>query len=137
MQTSLQQLKEQGVQAVVTALDNAELASKDVADLGEVTQQLGMKWFQIKIEDDCAPSEDFAMKWQQASPELHAILAQDGKVAMHCMGGSGRTGLFAAHLLLEKEWTLDDIVREVQALRPGAFTKPVQLEYIERVAKDA
>jgi hypothetical protein len=28
-------------------------------------------------------------------------------------------------------------VREVQALRPGAFTKPVQLEYIERVAKDA
>ncbi|MDG2670539.1 phosphatase, partial [Vibrio parahaemolyticus] len=26
---------------------------------------------------------------------------------------------------------------EVQALRPGAFTKPVQLEYIERVAKDA
>ncbi|EKN4583958.1 cyclin-dependent kinase inhibitor 3 family protein [Vibrio parahaemolyticus] len=137
LQTSLQQLKEQGVQAVVTALDNAELASKDVADLGEVTQQLGMKWFQIEIEDDCAPSEDFAMKWQQASPELHAILAQDGKVAMHCMGGSGRTGLFAAHLLLEKEWTLDDIVREVQALRPGAFTKPVQLEYIERVAKDA
>ncbi|MDW2204848.1 phosphatase, partial [Vibrio sp. 1636] len=90
LQTSLQQLKEQGVQAVVTALDNAELASKDVADLGEVTQQLGMKWFQIEIEDDCAPSEDFAMKWQQASPELHAILAQDGKVAMHCMGGSGR-----------------------------------------------
>ncbi|MCV5856876.1 hypothetical protein OFN53_40270, partial [Escherichia coli] len=76
------------------------------------------------------------MKWQQASPELHAILAQDGKVAMHCMGGAGRTGLFAAHLLLEKEWTLDDIVREVQALRPGAFTKPVQLGYIERVAKD-
>ncbi|EGQ7960694.1 cyclin-dependent kinase inhibitor 3 family protein [Vibrio parahaemolyticus] len=137
LQTSLQQLKEQGVQAVVTALDNAELASKDVADLGEVTQQLGMKWFQIEIEDDCAPSEDFVVKWQQASPELHAILAQDGKVAMHCMGGSGRTGLFAAHLLLEKKWTLDDIVREVQALRPGAFTKPVQLEYIERVAKDA
>ncbi len=77
LQTSLQQLKEQGVQAVVTALDNAELASKDVADLGEVTQQLGMKWFQIEIEDDCAPSEDFAVKWQQASPELHAILAQD------------------------------------------------------------
>ncbi|MCV6021746.1 hypothetical protein OFO93_35130, partial [Escherichia coli] len=84
-----------------------------------------------------APSEDFAVKWQQASPELHASLAQAGKVAMHCMGGSGRTGLFAAHLLLEKEWTLDDIVREVQALRPGAFTNPVQLEYIERVAKDA
>ncbi|CAE6925213.1 cyclin-dependent kinase inhibitor 3 family protein [Vibrio alginolyticus] len=135
LQASLEQLKSQGVQAVVTALDNAELASKNVSELGEITQQLGMKWFQIEIEDDCAPDEAFAVKWQQASPELHAILAEGGKVAMHCMGGSGRTGLFAAHLLLEKEWSLDDIVREVQALRPGAFTKPVQIEYIERVAQ--
>lgn len=135
LQASLEQLKAQGVQAVVTALDNAELASKNVSELGNITQQLGMKWFQIEIEDDCAPDEAFAAKWQQASPELHAILDEGGKVAMHCMGGSGRTGLFAAHLLLEKEWALDDIVREVQALRPGAFTKPVQIEYIERVAR--
>ncbi|MBR9876478.1 cyclin-dependent kinase inhibitor 3 family protein [Vibrio sp. J1-1] len=135
LQASLEQLKEQGVQAVVTALDNAELESKNVSALGEITQQLGMKWFQIEIEDDCAPDDAFATKWQHASPELHAILVEGGKVAMHCMGGSGRTGLFAAHLLLEKEWALDDIVREVQALRPGAFTKPVQVEYIERVAQ--
>ncbi len=135
LQASLEQLKAQGVEAVVTALDNAELASKNVSELGNITQQLGMKWFQIEIEDDCAPDDAFAAKWQQASPELHAILADGGKVAMHCMGGSGRTGLFAAHLLLEKEWALEDIVREVQALRPGAFTKPVQIEYIERVAQ--
>ncbi len=135
LQASLEQLKAQGVQAVVTALDNTELASKNVSELGDITQQLGMKWFQIEIEDDCAPDDAFAAKWQQASPELHAILAEGGKVAMHCMGGSGRTGLFAAHLLLEKEWALEDIVREVQALRPGAFTKPVQIEYIERVAQ--
>ncbi|MGR5542522.1 phosphatase, partial [Vibrio campbellii] len=57
-----------------------------------------------------------------------------GKVAMHCMGGSGRTGLFAAHLLLEKNWPLDKIISEVQALRPGAFTKPVQVDYIQSVA---
>ncbi|HDM8187906.1 TPA: cyclin-dependent kinase inhibitor 3 family protein [Vibrio harveyi] len=137
LQASLEQLKAQGVEAIVTALDNAELAAKDVSALGELTQQLGMKWFQIEIEDDCAPDEEFAAKWSQASPELHAILTQGGKVAMHCMGGSGRTGLFAAHLLLEKDWALEDIVREVQALRPGAFTKPVQVEYIERVAQNA
>ncbi|WP_423839983.1 cyclin-dependent kinase inhibitor 3 family protein [Vibrio mytili] len=134
LQASLEQLKAQGVQAVVTALDDTELASKHVSELGEVTQQLGMKWFQIEIEDDCAPNDVFAAKWQQASPELHAVVDQGGKVAMHCMGGSGRTGLFAAHLLIEKGWELADIVREVQALRPGAFTKPVQIDYIEHVA---
>ncbi|CCN72104.1 cyclin-dependent kinase inhibitor 3 family protein [Vibrio nigripulchritudo] len=134
LEASLQQLKDEGVQAVVTALDNAELASKEVSELGEITEKLGMKWFQIEIEDDCAPSDAFTAKWQKASPELHKILNQGGKVALHCMGGSGRTGLFAAHLLLEKGWKLADIIREVQALRPGAFTKPVQVDYIERVA---
>ncbi len=134
LDTSLAQLQQQGVAAIVTALDESELASKGVAELGEKAQQLGMKWFQIEIEDDCAPGDEFAAKWQQASPELHQVIAQGGKVAMHCMGGSGRTGLLAAHFLLEKQWQLDDIVREVQALRPGAFTKSVQVDYIKQVA---
>jgi protein-tyrosine phosphatase len=134
LDTSLAQLKEQGVEAIVTALDNTELLSKNVAALGEKAQQLGMQWFQIEIEDDCAPGDEFARKWQQASPNLHQIVDHGGKVAMHCMGGSGRTGLLAAHLLLEKSWLLEDIVHQVQALRPGAFTKPVQAEYITSVA---
>ncbi|PMJ89792.1 cyclin-dependent kinase inhibitor 3 family protein [Vibrio sp. 10N.261.55.A7] len=134
LDASLAQLKEQGVEAIVTALDSDELASKNVSELGAKTQALGMQWFQIEIEDDCAPGAEFASKWKAASPELHKIVDNGGKVAMHCMGGSGRTGLFAAHLLLEKGWKLDDVIREVQALRPGAFTKPVQVTYINAVA---
>ncbi len=133
--TALTQLKQQGVEAIVTALGAQELASKGVSDLGEKAQKLGMKWFQIEIEDDCAPGAEFAAKWKQASPELHQVIDNGGKVAMHCMGGSGRTGLLAAHLLLEKDWQLDDIVREVQALRPGAFTKSVQVDYIQQAAE--
>ena len=135
LETALTQLKQQGVEAIVTALDTQELASKGVSELGEKAQQLGMQWFQIEIEDDCAPGAEFMAKWQQASPALHQVIDNGGKVAMHCMGGSGRTGLLAAHLLLEKEWQLDDIVREVQALRPGAFTKSVQVDYIQQVAE--
>jgi protein-tyrosine phosphatase len=134
LDASLAQLKEQGVEAIVTALDDHELASKDVAALGGKTRALGMQWFQIEIEDDCAPGADFAAKWQAASPALHQVVDNGGKVAMHCMGGSGRTGLLAAHLLLEKSWDMSKIVQEVQALRPGAFTKPIQVEYINGVA---
>ncbi|CAM3137944.1 cyclin-dependent kinase inhibitor 3 family protein [Vibrio neptunius] len=134
LEASLVQLKEQGVEAIVTALDNTELESKGVAQLGEAAEKLGMQWFQIEIEDDCAPGDDFAAKWQQASSALHQVVDNGGKVAMHCMGGSGRTGLLAAHLLLEKQWPLSDIIKEVQALRPGAFTKPVQVDYINVAA---
>ncbi|ANU37996.1 cyclin-dependent kinase inhibitor 3 family protein [Vibrio scophthalmi] len=132
---SLEQLKAQGVEAIVTALDYKELAEKNVSQLGSLTQELGMQWFQIEIEDDCAPDGNFMSKWQAASPALQAIVDKGGKVAMHCMGGSGRTGLLAAHLLLERDWALDEVVSQVQALRPGAFTKPVQIAYIEQVAQ--
>lgn len=131
---SLVQLKSQGVTVVVTALSDEELAEKSVDQLGEQVQALGMQWFQLVIEDDCAPGASFQLKWDAVSSDIQTALDNNQKVAMHCMGGSGRTGLLAAHALLERDWALDDIIRNVQALRTGAFTKPVQVEYIQQVA---
>lgn len=131
---SLTQLKAQGVAAIVTALSQDELTEKGVGSLGEEVQRLGMKWFYLPIEDDCAPDDKFAAEWKAATPELQQVLENNGKVAMHCMGGSGRTGLLAGHLLLDLGWDLDVIKQQVQALRPGAFTKPVQIEYINSIA---
>ena len=134
LKASLEQLKAQGVEAVVTALDNEEMEKAGVADLPFLTEKLGMLWFHQPIEDDCAPDEGFDIRWQQISPKVQAILEKGGKVALHCMGGSGRTGLLAAHLLLERGWELDTIKSEVKALRPGAFSKQVQIDYINAVA---
>ncbi len=54
---------------------------------------------------------------------------------MHCMGGSGRTGLLAGHLLLDIGWPLEQCIERIQSLRPGAFTKQEQRRYIEQVAR--
>lgn len=132
---SLAQLKQQGVTVIVTALDDHELSEADVAELGSKTQALGMKWFQTPIEDDRAPGEEFAGQWKAISPELHQAVQAGEKIAMHCMGGSGRTGLLAANLLFEMGWDLDKIRSEVQALRPGAFTKAPQIAYVEQLAQ--
>ncbi|CAH0527130.1 hypothetical protein VHP8226_02473 [Vibrio hippocampi] len=132
---SLEQLKQQGVTVIVTALDSHELTEAGVAELGEKTKALGMKWFQTPIEDDRAPGDEFAAQWQAISPELHQAVEAGEKIAMHCMGGSGRTGLLAANLLLELGWELDKVRSEVQALRPGAFTKAPQIVYVEQLAK--
>lgn len=136
LETSLRQLKQQGVKAVVTALSEAEMAHAGVAELSRLTQDLGMLWFHCPIEDDQAPDVHFKIDWLNASPELHQLLDANQVVALHCMGGSGRTGLLAAHILLERGWDLDTIKARVQALRPGAFTKPVQIDYVgQLVAK--
>ena len=132
--SSLTALKEQGVLAIVTALNVDEMNRAGVADLPEQTKALGMQWFHQPIEDDCAPDQLFDERWAAISPEVQSILKQGGKVALHCMGGSGRTGLLAAHILLEQGGDIEVIKKEVKALRPGAFTKAVQIEYIDQVA---
>lgn len=133
LKKSLEQLKAQGVTTVVTALNKQEMQEAGVAALGDEAQRLGINWFHVPIEDDCAPDDLFLKQWQQCHQQLHQALEQGEKIALHCMGGSGRTGLLAAHLLLERNWDLPTIIEKVQALRPGAFTKPVQIDYIHKV----
>ncbi|PKF51590.1 cyclin-dependent kinase inhibitor 3 family protein [Enterovibrio nigricans] len=131
---SIAQLKEQGVTVVVTALNQEEMDTKGVGSLPEEVKKAGLAWFHAPIEDDCAPEDAFQTGWKGISPSVHQALDNGEKVALHCMGGSGRTGLLAAHILLEKGWALPDIVTQVQALRPGAFTKEVQVQYINQFA---
>ncbi len=131
--TSLNQLKDQGVKVIVTALSDDELAHKQVNQLGTETKKRGIQWFQLPIEDDSIPEDDFAAQWATISPQLQAVLAKQGHVALHCMGGSGRTGLLAAHLLLDMGWQLTDIKQQVQALRPNAFTKAEQIAYVDQL----
>lgn len=132
---SVAQLKAVGVTTVVTAINEHEMQQQGVSELAQRVQEAHMHWFHAPIEDDCAPDAVFASQWAQISPALHRAIEKGEKVVFHCLGGSGRTGLLAAHLLLEKGWPLARIIRQVQALRPGAFTKPVQVDYIERLAK--
>lgn len=132
---SIEQLKQSGVKAIVTALTTEEMQSKNVEALGTLVQAQGMLWVHLPIEDDSVPNQQFTQKWPSVSSQLQNLLKQGDKVALHCMGGSGRTGLLAGHLLLDMDWSLDTIISQVQALRPGAFTKPEQCDYIAQVAR--
>ncbi|TVO33004.1 cyclin-dependent kinase inhibitor 3 family protein [Vibrio algivorus] len=132
---SIAQLKSQGVSIVVTALSVKEMQEASVEHLPEEVEKAGLQWFNAPIEDDCAPDDAFHARWKHLAPSLHKAINHGEKIALHCMGGSGRTGLLAAHLLLEKGWELPDIISQVQALRPGAFTKEIQIDYINQFAK--
>lgn len=132
---SIEQLKAQGVTVVVTALSGKEMEQAGVGDLPNVVAAQGLQWFSAPIEDDDVPDAQFARLWHLASPNLHRALKLGEKVALHCMGGSGRTGLLSAHLLGEQGWPVDKVIAEVQALRPGAFTKTKQIEYVHQLLR--
>ncbi|MNG41112.1 Dual specificity phosphatase, catalytic domain [compost metagenome] len=53
-------------------------------------------------------------------------------IAIHCKGGSGRTGLFAARLMIECGIPVHEAIAQVQALRPRAIQNPAHVSYINQ-----
>ncbi|WP_448552995.1 protein-tyrosine phosphatase family protein [Thalassotalea montiporae] len=61
-----------------------------------------------------------------------SILNNQGAVAVHCKGGSGRTGLVIALLLLQLGYNKSEVVEMVQTIRPKALVNPSQKAFFER-----
>ncbi len=57
-------------------------------------------------------------------------------IAIHCKGGSGRTGLVAAQILLERGVPLEQVIDQVRAIRPNALQLPVHQSYINKTAQE-
>ena len=131
--TALAQLKAAGAKAVVTLTPASEMQQLQVTDLAAVCQQLDLAWLHCPIEDDHAPGLEFAEGWQHARALVHHLLRQGDKVAIHCKGGSGRTGLVAAQILLELGLDKIEVKQRIQAIRPYALTLAPHLAYFEQL----
>ncbi len=131
---ALATLQQAGAAAVISLNPISELENLQVADLGAEVNAKGLQWFHCPIEDDHAPLEDFAAAWQQAGPLVHQLLDAGKTVAIHCKGGSGRTGLMAAQILLERGNNKEAVKSRVKALRPFALTLAPHVDYFEQLA---
>lgn len=131
---SLQQLQQAGASAVVTLTPATELAKLNIVGLVEQCQALGLQWFHCPIADDCAPAADFTAAWQQAAPQLQQLLDQQQKIAIHCKGGSGRTSLVAAQLLVERGIDKAEIMASIRELRPYALTLTPHVDYFNALS---
>jgi len=130
---ALETLKQAGASALITLMPTAELASHQAQALGQYCEAAGLAWFHCPIEDDHAPQADFANAWQHAGPVVHQLLSAGKTVAIHCKGGSGRTGLIAAQILFERGQDKDVVKSTVQALRPYALTLTPHVEYFKQL----
>ena len=124
------QLQAAGATALLTLMPSSEMASNGVSTLGELCAQRGLQWFHLPIEDEHAPEADFDAAWQTQRPAVHRLLDAGKKIAIHCKGGSGRTGLMAAQILVERGWPKDEATRAVKALRPNALSLAVHQDYL-------
>ncbi|WP_410499097.1 cyclin-dependent kinase inhibitor 3 family protein [Chitinibacter sp. S2-10] len=130
LRRALQDLHAAGASAVITLMPSHELQENKVADLPAVCAELGMAWFHFPVEDDAAPDAEFASQWALHSTDILQMLAAGKTIAVHCKGGSGRTGLMIAKLLLERGLDAEAAISAVQKIRPRSFSVSSHREYL-------
>ncbi|PKF61396.1 protein phosphatase [Psychromonas sp. psych-6C06] len=134
LDTSLEQLKAAGAQAILTFMTQAELDKNNLSDIGKSIKSKGISWFHLPIVDDEAPEAPFLDAWQTAGPAIHRLIEQGKTIAMHCKGGSGRTGLISAQILLERGEAIEPLMARIKLLRPNAFTHACHRDYLKNLA---
>lgn len=131
---SLAQLKAAGAAALITLMPAQELTQNNADNIGAICNELGLQWFQLPIEDDCAPEQAFEQAFTTNKAAILALLQQGQTVAIHCKGGSGRTGLMAAILMTQLGYSKADATSRVQQLRSKALCHPVHQHYFANFA---
>ncbi|WP_417537745.1 protein phosphatase [Marinomonas sp.] len=129
--TSLACLKSAGASAVVSLLPDQEIETLGVTELGKQVTQQNMTWYQLPIEDDQAPKQPFFVEFEKIKNELLGRLHVQEKLAIHCRGGSGRTGLMAAILLLELGLPWLQVQELIQGTRPKALTLAPHIHFLK------
>jgi len=135
LQNSLVQLKAAGAEAVITLMSWDEMARNGVTELPDACRETDLQWFHFPIEDNAPPEEAFRQPWERDKKQIFKILDRSENVAIHCKGGSGRTGLMAAIILCERGMHHDLVLDQVKSLRPNALKLAAHTDYLLRVCK--
>ena len=121
-----------GASIVITLLEDHELKSLDVEDLGAEVERRGIEWHQLPIQDAGIPRQAEHARWFLAALRAQQVLTKGGRVLLHCKGGLGRTGMMGARLLVENGAVPRDATAAVRAARQGAIeTSEQEQEVLE------
>jgi protein-tyrosine phosphatase len=129
LKSSITTLKAAGTNLLITLMFDEEMEKNGVLSLPSECAKQGIKWLQLPILDDAAPNEVFEAQWQTHKAEFLKVIDNNGTIAVHCKGGTGRTGLVIGLILLTYGWTSEQVIEAVQKIRPKSLKNSIQLNY--------
>ena len=99
LQRDLKQLRDLGVDSIVSLLETTEAERLGVGDEALLCSRLGINFQQFPIRDHKTPTDTLAFR--ELIDELEKELRAGNHVTVHCLAGIGRTGLVAGALLIQ------------------------------------
>jgi len=119
-----------GADALLSLVESAEFARLGVPQLPAVMAGHHISWLHVPIVDMGTPDAASQEAWALAIPEIDALLARGGRLAIHCAAGLGRTGTIAAALLARGGVDPDTAIATVRAARPGTLETAAQETFV-------
>ncbi|MFK3873831.1 phosphatase domain-containing protein [Pseudoalteromonas rhizosphaerae] len=129
LEESVITLKQAGTSMLLTLMYDHEIANNNIEQLPTICAEHDISWLQLPILDDDAPNKEFETQWLQHKEATLNAVNNQATIAVHCKGGTGRTGLVIALILLAYGWPAARIVEHVQLIRPKALINTQQLNY--------
>lgn len=126
---SVSTLRHAGASMLITLMFDEEMEKNDAISLPSECDNQGIKWVQLPILDDAAPNEEFLSQWNAHKANILDVINNKGTIAVHCKGGTGRTGLVIGLILVAFGWSGNKVIENVQKIRPKALKNTLQLDY--------
>lgn len=125
--------RREGVDTIFSLLTPEEEHDLDLADEEAMAKSQGVRFFRFPIVDRQTPESERALA--HSLEELDVELAAGRNVVVHCRQGIGRTGLYAACLLVGRGVNPETAVQRLSAARgvPVPETQ-AQRRWIDRYA---
>ncbi len=120
------------VTTLVGWITEPELVRVGAASLPSAAAAAGLRYERASVPDQQVPSEDEA---EHAVRGILDALRRGERVAVHCLGGLGRSGTLAACVLVRCGMSADEAIRRVREARgPRAVETVAQEAFVQQFA---
>lgn len=110
----VQRLPEYGATHVFTLLSKSEGAER----LGAAVTMAGLGWIWLPLKTGDPPTDEQRPTILRAFAELRSVLANGGRVFVHCSAGIHRTGMITYAFLRHSGLAPEEAVATLEGLRP-------------------
>lgn len=111
---------------VVSMTSQAELERKGAGTLGTDLANEGIAWLHLPVVDFGVPTD---LDWPAVRDQALGVLADGGRVLVHCFGGCGRSGMMVLRLMIAAGETWEDALVRLRHIRPCAIETDAQMDW--------
>ena len=112
---------------VLTLVEESELKARDAESLGAELTRRDVDWRHLPMPDFGTPKVTDAEVWTKTITAAQFVLADRGRVLVHCMGGCGRSGMIVLRLMIAAGEAPDVALARLRKVRSCAVETAAQM----------